>query len=90
MASTDCIVKQETFMGMFSEKLFRCEKDQWNAHTSENTATASILKLHGPEQLKTCMIYAVLFAPVHQMHECVTVPLLLAGTRHDDFQDRER
>lgn len=90
MVRTDFIVKHKTFMGIFSEKLFRCEKQQRNTHTTENTAIASTLKLHGAEQLKTCMIYGVLFLSVHQMHECLTGPWLLASTKHNDIQDRKK
>ena len=77
MAKTDFIVKCETFVGMFSEKLFRCEKEQQNTHTTEDTAVASTFQLLRPEQLKTCMIYGVLFAAVHPTHRCVTVPYCL-------------
>lgn len=66
-------------MTTFSEKLFRCEKEQWNTHTTENTAIASTLKLHRLQQLKTCMIYGVLCVSFHPTQGCVSA---LAACRH--------
>lgn len=72
------IVKRETFTETFSEKLFRCEKEQRNTDSTENAAGASTSKLHGPGQLKSCTIYGVLLVAVHPGHGRVTHSALAA------------